>query len=208
MFEIVDGYAEMWETDDDENYVNPDAKLNAKAIDDKTIEITIENAISYWDELLAFPAYFPVREDVVSNEAWATDPSTYVCNGLYTMKSWDHNSLITLEKNPDHPEADEVTMDEIKFYLSDDANNQLSNFKNGEWALIDDVPTNEIASLKKDYPDEFFNVGQIGTYYVCWNVNEDILPADSGLTGVEAENAKAEIRKAVSLLLDRNYIID
>ena len=208
MFEIVDGYAEIWETDDNDNYVNPDAKLNAKAIDDKTIEITIENAVNYWNELLAFPVYFPVREDVVANEAWATDPATYVCNGLYTMKSWDHNSLITIEKNENHPDADEVTMDTINFYLSDDANNQLSNFKNGEWALIDDVPTNEIASLKKDYPDEFFNVGQIGTYYVCWNVNEEILPANSGLTGADAENAKAEIRKAVSLLLDRNYIID
>ena len=208
MFEIVDGYDEMWETDDEENLVNPDAKLNVKALDDKTIEVTIENAINYWNELLAFPAYFPVREDVVSDESWATDPATYVCNGLYTIKSWEHNSLITLQKNEEHPDAAEVTMDEIKFYLSDDANNQLSNFKNGEWALIDDVPTNEIANLKKEYPDEFYNVGQIGTYYVCWNVNEDILPAGSGLTGVEAENARAEIRRAVSLLLDRNYIID
>lgn len=208
MFEIVDGYDEIWEMDDDENYVNPDAKLNAKAVDAKTIEVTIENAVNYWNELLAFPVYFPVREDVVSNEAWATDPASYVCNGMYTMKSWDHNSVITLEKNPDHPDADEVTMDIIKFYLSDDANNQLSNFKNGEWALIDDVPTNEIASLKSEYPDEFFNVGQIGTYYVCWNINEEILPADSGLTGEAAEKAKAEIRNAVSLLLDRNYIID
>ncbi len=208
MFEIVDGYDEMWETDDEENLVNPDAKLNVKALDDKTIEVTIENAINYWNELLAFPAYFPVREDVVSDESWATDPATYVCNGLYTIKSWEHNSLITLQKNENHPDADEVTMDEIKFYLSDDANNQLSNFKNGEWALIDDVPTNEIANLKKEYPDEFYNVGQIGTYYVCWNVNEDILPAGSGLTGAEAEKARAEIRRAVSLLLDRNYIID
>ncbi|MBR3095115.1 MAG: peptide ABC transporter substrate-binding protein, partial [Clostridia bacterium] len=119
MFEIVDGYAEMWETDDNDNYVNPDAKLNAKAIDDKTIEITIENAVNYWNELLAFPVYFPVREDVVANESWATDPSTYVCNGLYTMKAWNHNSLITLEKNANHPDADEVTMDTINFYLSD-----------------------------------------------------------------------------------------
>ncbi|MBQ6268237.1 MAG: peptide ABC transporter substrate-binding protein [Clostridia bacterium] len=208
MFEVVDGYEAIWETDDQENYVNPDAKLNVKAVDDKTLEVTLANAVPYWNELLAFPTYFPVREDVVANEAWATDPATYVCNGLYKMKAWEHNSLITIEKNENHPDAAEVTMDTINFYLSDDANNQLSNFKNGDWALIDDVPTNEIETLKKEYPDEFFNVGQIGTYYVCWNVNENILPEGSNLTGVEAENAKAEIRKAVSLLLDRNYIID
>ncbi len=208
MFDVVKGYDEIVAVDDNDKPVNPDAKLDVKALDDKTIEVTLKNEVPYWNELLAFPTYFPVREDVVKNESWATDPASYVCNGMYKLTGWDHNSVITLEKNADHPDAAEVTMDTIKFYLSDDANNMLSNYKNGEWSLIDSVPTNEIATLKKDYPDEFFNVGQIGTYYVCWNINEQILPADSKLTGVEAEKAKAEIRNAVSLLLDRNYIVD
>ena len=210
MFEVVDGYADIWETatDDEATYVNPDAKLNVKAVDDKTIEVTLTTDVTYWNELLAFPAYFPVREDVVSNESWATDPSTYVCNGPYTIKSWEHNSLITLEKNENYFDADKVTMKTLNFYLSDDSNNMLSNFKNGTWALIDDVPTNEIAALKEEYPDEFYNVGQIGTYYVCWNINKSILPADTKLTGAEAEKAEEEIRNAVSLLFDRNYIID
>ena len=50
--------------------------------------------------------------------------------------------------------------------------------------------------------------GQIGTYYVNWNVNQNLLPADSTLTGIEAEVANAEIRKALGLLLDRNYIVE
>ena len=208
MFEVVDGYNEISEADAEGNPVNPDAKLNVKAVDEKTLEVTLYNEVSYWDELLAFPVYFPVREDVVSNEAWATDPKTYVCNGAYTLSAWDHNSLITLKKNEHYVDNEEITMETLKFYLSDDANNQLSNFKNGEWQLIDDVPTNEISSLKTSNPDEFVVAGQIGTYYVCWNVNEDILPADLGLTGAEAEKARAEIRNATALLYDRNYIVD
>ena len=193
MYEVVKGY--------------PD-DLAVEAPDDKTIVVTLNNAVAYWNELMAFPAYYPVREDVVANEAWATDPSTYVSNGAYTMTGWDHNSKIVLTKNPSYYNADAITMDEIVFYLSDDANNMLSNFKNGEWLLIDDVPTNEIAALKVEYPDEFKIAGQIGTYYVCWNINEEILPADCGLTGAEAEAAKAEIRNAISLLFDRNYIVE
>ena len=193
MYEVVKGY--------------PD-DLAVEAPDDKTIVVTLNNAVAYWNELMAFPAYYPVREDVVANEAWATDPSTYVSNGAYTMTGWDHNSKIVLTKNPSYYNADAITMDEIVFYLSDDANNMLSNFKNGEWLLIDDVPTNEIAALKVEYPDEFKVAGQIGTYYVCWNINEEILPADCGLTGAEAEAAKAEIRNAISLLFDRNYIVE
>lgn len=202
MLEIVDGY----EATQDKN--QPDAKLNAKAIDDKTIEVTLTTDVPYWNELLAFPSYFPVREDVVANESWATDPATYICNGAYKMTDWKHNSVITLEKNENYYDADKVTMDKINFYLSDDANNMLANFKNGDWKLIDDVPTNEIATLKAEYPDEFKVVGQIGTYYVCWNINEDILPAGSDLEGAEAEAAKEEIRNAISLLFDRNYIVD
>lgn len=194
MFEVVDGYG----TD----------SLNVKAIDNKTLEVTLSNAVSYWNELLAFPTYLPVREDVVSNEKWATDPSTYISNGAYTMKSWDHNSVITLEKNPNYVDADKIKMDRIEFYLSDDSNNMVANFKNGTWKLIDDVPTNEIPAMKEAYPDEFKVVGQIGTYYVCWNINKDILPEGTTLTGDEAEAARAEIRNAISLLFDRNYIVE
>lgn len=208
MFEVVDGYADVWETDADGNYVNPDAELNVKALDDKTLEVTLSNAVAYWNELLAFPTYFPVREDVVANEAWATDPSTYVSNGAYTISNWNHNSVITLTKNEHFVDADSILMDEINFYLSDDNNNMLTNFKNGDWQLIDDVPTNEIPALKTDYPDEFQIVGQIGTYYVCWNINEDILPASSTLTGAEAEAAKNEIRNAINLMFDRNYLVN
>lgn len=208
MFEVVDGYDKVAETDDDGNAVNPDAKLNVEAVDAKTLKVTLSNSIAYWDELLAFPTYFPVREDVVSNEKWATKPKTYICNGPYTITQWKHNSVITLTKNSEYVDADKITMEKIKFYLSDDANNMVANFKNGTWLLIDDVPTNEIASLKADYPSEFVVAGQIGTYYVCWNINENILPAGNTLTGVEAENARTEIRNAISLLFDRNYIVE
>ena len=208
MFEIVDGYAEMWDTDDEGNPKDPSAKLNVEAPDDKTIVVTIENAAAYWNELLAFPAYFPVREDVVSDEGWATEAASYVCNGPYTMDSWAHNSVITLKKNDNFYDAASVTMPVLNFYLSDDANNMLTNFQNGDWQMIDDVPTNEIAALKDQYPDEFFVEGQIGTYYVIWNVNEDILPSGSGLSGEEAEKAREEIRCAINPLFDRNYIVD
>ena len=161
MFEGVKGY--------------PD-DLAVEATDDKTIVVTLNNALAYWNELLAFPAFFPVREDVVADEGWCTDAATFVSNGAYKMTGWDHNSVITLTKNDNYWDAENVTMQEIKFYLSDDANNMLTNFKNGDWLLIDDVPTNEIAALKEAYPTEFVVAGQIGTYYVCWNINKTLLP--------------------------------
>lgn len=161
MFEVIKGY--------------PD-NLAVNAVDEKTLTVTLTNDVPYWNELLAFPTYFPVRKDVVSNENWATEPSTYVSNGAYTITGWDHNSVIRLEKNRHYHEAENVTMKQINFYLSDDTNNMLVNFKNGSWQLIESVPTNEIATLKKEYPQELVIAGQIGTYYVCWNINQSLIP--------------------------------
>ncbi len=165
MFEVIKGYG----TENKED-------LAVVATDDKTLEVTLNNAVSYWNELLAFPTYFPVREDVVANEGWAASPETYVCNGAYNLTAWEHDSVITLTKSETYHDAANVSMNELKLYLSDDANNMLTNYKNGDWLFIDDVPTNEIAALKTEYPEEFVIAGQIGTYYVCWNVNENLLP--------------------------------
>lgn len=188
MFEVVDGYE--------------DGKLNVVADDAaRTLTVTLPVDVAYWNELLAFPTYMPVRADVVGDDAWATSPETYICNGAYYISEWVHSSKIVLTKNENFIDADKITMPEIVMYLSDDANTMLANFQNGEWLMIDDVPTEEIAALKADYPTEFVVAGQLGTYYVIWNINEDILPGGT-------EEQKAEIRNAISLLFDRNYVCE
>lgn len=195
MFEVIKGYG----TDEDLAVTADDAA--------KTITVTLANSISYWDELLAFPTYFPVHSSALNSDKWATEANTYICNGPYVIDSWAHDSLITLKKNTNYIDAAKVSMEKISCYLSDDANNMLTNFKKGDWQLIDDVPTNEIANLKKDFADEFVVAGQIGTYYICWNVNFDLLP-ESDLDAVAKEEAQQEIRQAMGLLLDRNYIVN
>lgn len=217
LFKVIEGYDRMNELRDSDNTdekgetimepLDPDAKLNVSAPDEKTLIVTLENPVSYWNELLAFPTYYPVREDIVADDKWATDPATYVSNGAYKMTAWEHNSVITIEKNENYFDSETITMPTLRFYLSDNANNMLTNFKKGDWLLIDDVPTNEMSSLKKNYPDEYFVEPQLGTYYVSWNINEELLPASSELKGEAAEKARQEIRKAFSLLLDRNYIV-
>lgn len=205
MFQLIKGYDDIWPGEDKEPVAG--AKLDVTAVDDNTLQVVVKNKVSYWNELLAFPTFLPVREDVVSDESWATSPEKYVSNGAYKLKEWKHNSLIVLEKNENYIDKKDVTMKTIKFYLSDDTNNMLTNFKNGDWQMIDSMPSNEMDSLKKEYKDEYHVANQLGTYYMGWNINKRILPEDSTLTGVEAEKAQAEIRQAIGLMIDRNYIV-
>lgn len=194
MFDVIEGY--------------PD-NLNVKASDDgKSITVVLNNDVAYFMELCAFPTYMPVKESVVANEKWATDPATYVGNGPYKMTEWAHNGKIVLEKNPDYFDAKSITMDKIEFYLSDDDGAMLANFQSGTWQFIDSVPNDEIKNLQTKYPEEFVVTGQLGTYYACFNVNANILPAGSTLTGNDKVRAEEEIRLALSLLIDRNYIVE
>ncbi|MBQ9071276.1 MAG: hypothetical protein IJY23_08035 [Clostridia bacterium] len=197
MFEVIKGYGEK------------NSELMVRALDDRTLEVTLSVPVAYWNELLAFPTYCPVKSEAVKNEGWATEAETYIGNGPYVISSWEHNGCITLKKNENYIDRDKVTMPEIKFFLSDDANNMLTNFKNRSWQLIDNLPTNEIDALKRDYPDEFITAGQIGTYYIAWNINRDLLPSSfDKLSANEREIANAEIRRALSLIIDRNYIAE
>lgn len=148
-----------------------DVVRQVTATDDRTLQVTLDGPVAYWNELLAFPTFFPVKQGLP--QGWAANADTFVSNGAYEMTSWRHDSLITLKKRTNDGR---ITMEGINFYLSDDANNMLTNYKNGTWQLIDNVPTNEMAALQTSYPKEFVIAPRLGTYYVCFNINKSLKP--------------------------------
>ena len=89
---------------------------------------------------------------------------------------WNHNALITMTKNENYHDAENVSMNHIRFFLSDDRDLMRTNFLAGTWQLIDELPADEIETLKTEFPGEFTAVGQSGTCYLTWNINEPLLP--------------------------------
>ena len=168
--------------------------LGVKAIDDKTLEVTLEAATAYFLEITSFPTLFPLREDIVSkDEAWATKPETYVTNGPFKLKSWEHNSELIFEKNADYYDAKTIKPSSIRFVLIVEDNALLAAFKNDEVMLADSMPTEEIPALKEEGVLKIDP--QLGTYFLCFNVTK--APFDD-----------VRVRKALSLAIDRQYIVD
>lgn len=203
MFEVIDGYADVTECDDEGNRTKPDAKLNVTAsADGKSLTVVLPVDVPYFHELCAFPAYMPVKQSVVeaNGDAWATKAETYIGNGAYKVTSFTQTELV-MEKNEYFYNADKVVTDKIVFAFNDDDSSLLANYKNGTYLFIDSVPNDEIATLQKEYKDEFAVEGQLGTYYVSFNVN------DKALAGF-SEPEKAKIRNALGLMIDRNYIVE
>ena len=208
MFAPIKGYAEMTEMDEEGNLVNPDATLAVTASEDgKTLTVELTTPTAYFLDLCAFPTYFPVYQEAVEAAdpegnnpgAWALDPGeNFVCSGAYVLTEWNHNSSMVYEKNPYYHRADEVTIERQELMLSSDETAVFAAYNDGSLDFADGVPTAEIAGLEGN--PEYHVIGTLGTYYVCFNVNSPLFD------GMSAEDA-ATLRKALSLFIDRDYIV-
>ena len=188
MFDVIDGYDE--------------GKLNVTASEDgKSLTIVLKNDVPYFHELCAFPTYMPVQKAVVDgNEAWATKAETYVGNGPYKVTEFTQSQMV-MEKNEYYHNADAVKTEKIIFPFNGDDSSLFANYKNGSYNFIDSVPNDQIKTIKEQYPTEYQVMGQLGTYYVSFNVNDETLKDFT-------EEEKVSIRKALSLMIERNYVCE
>ena len=146
------------------------SELGIKAIDDKTLEITLEAPCAYFIEMCAFASLMPVRQDVVeASDNW-TDPANIVVNGPYKITEWVHDSYIRMEPNDSYYDADNLGPDAIVWWLSDSETAILSAYQSGEWQFIESFPTDLIASLQAS-GDCFINP-YVGTYYLYLNCSK------------------------------------
>ena len=171
--------------------------------DGKTLTVKLAAVTPYFLDLCAFPAFMPVYQDVVDNNSdWANDASdNFVTNGAYSLETWNHDSNMVYVRNPYYWDADSVSVEKINFMLTSDEVTAYTAYQNGDLDFIDSVPTAEMENAKKS--DEFYTVDNLGTYYVGFNINSSLY-SDLGL---DADQAKV-FRHAISLLIDRQYIID
>ena len=179
MFEAIKGFDE--------------GKLDVTAKDDKTLVVTLNSKTPYFLELTAFPTFSPVRQDIVEAdpESWATKVDTYIGNGPYKMTDWVPGSYITYTKNENYWDYAALGPDTIKFVLMADDASILNAYMNGDILFADSMPNDEISTWQ-DKAD-FHKQGQLGTYYVSFNVTK--APLDNKL-----------VREALTLAVDRDYI--
>ena len=188
MIDMVQGYAEVADGSADKD------TLGIKAVDDKNLEITLSYDCPYFEEIMAFPATFPVRQDIVEgNEEWTYSPETYIGNGAYKMVEWSHNAYILTEKSETYYDYEKLGPDTIKYTLLDDNNAMLAAFNSGELNFIMNFPTDEMANYLAS--GQITVAPYIGTYYVCFNTEDEVF-------------SNPLVRQAFSLVIDRNYIVE
>ena len=86
--------AEQDLTDDDLN------SLGVKAVDDKTLEVTTTTRVSFFDELMSFPCFYPINEKFAEKQGdkYGKSADSILANGAFTMTNWEPGSVAEFEK--------------------------------------------------------------------------------------------------------------
>ena len=146
------------------------SELGIVALDEKTLQVTLESPCAYFLSMCAFPTLMPLRQDVVEGSENWTDPANIVVNGAYKVTEWVHDSYIRMEKNDKYYDAASLGPDALVWNLSDSETAILSSYQAGEYQFIDTIPSDMITSLK-DSGDLFVNP-YVGTYYLYLNCSK------------------------------------
>ena len=166
-----------------------------KALDEKTLEVTLEAPTGYFLELTAFYTYYPVNKKVVEeNPDWAKNAETHVSNGPFELTEWEHDASIKIRKDENYYDKESVKLDGIDFAIIDDENTAWQGYEGGEFDFLSTIPQAVTAQLQADNNPELVIGGMVGTYY--YNLNSKVKPFNN-----------AKVRKGLSMTLDRETIV-
>jgi oligopeptide transport system substrate-binding protein len=175
--------------------VDDPSTIGVRAVDDYTLEITLEQASSYFDAVLALSITHPVRLDVIerSDDLW-WEPGNFVGNGAYVLAEWAHDDYVTVEKNPDYWGAGDVTIEQVTFPIIVEDAVALAAYEQGDLD-VSGYPDAELSRILEEMPDDFMRLPWPGTYYI-------------GLNLLRSPTDNLNMRKTLASAVDRRAILE
>lgn len=107
--------------------------LGAKAIDDKTLEITLDHPIPFFTSMLAFLNFYPQKKDFVEplGDKNGADADKVIGAGPFLLTKWDHDQTLVLEKNPKYWDAANVKLTKVTLNIVKDTATGLNLYETG-----------------------------------------------------------------------------
>ena len=169
--------------------------LGIKALDPKTLQITLERPTPYFLTLMAHQTALPVNQGCV--EKFGADfvkPGNMVSNGAFVLSEDVANDHITVSKNPNYWGAADVKLDKVIFYPTDDQAAAVRRFQAGELDLNYYFPTDQLKYLQDTLgKDQVHIAPSLAVYYYA--LDERQPPFDD-----------VRVRQALSMAIDRDFL--
>ena len=174
----------------------PPSELGVKALNDTTLQFTLEKPVAYLVSTLIHGSLMPIPRKVVEKfgDKW-TDPANIVGNGPFKLSERVVNERIVMVRNPYYWNNAKTVIEQLTVLP---INNQSAEYQRYRANAIDvtadgGVPSEQVAQIRKEVPNELTLWPQLGTYYYTFNVK--VKPFDD-----------VRVRRALSLAINRDVI--
>ena len=176
----------------------PVTDLGVKAIDDKTLEVSLKAPTPWFVKTLAHSTLFAAPKATIDKFGadW-TKPENIVSNGSYILAENSPGERVVVKRNPNYWNDAKTVINEVQFLTINDENQGLTRWRAGEVDQTD-VPAGQYPALEAELPDETYSVPQFCTYYFSVNMT------DSAPEALK----KKEVRQALNLAIDRDIIVN
>ena len=192
------------------------SEVGIKAIDDQTVQYTLNKPESFWNSKTTMGILAPVNEEFLTSKgsdfAKATDPSSILYNGPFLLKSLVAKSSVEFEKNPNYWDKENVHIDKVKlaFWDGQDTNKPAENFKDGSFTMARLFPTSaSYPELEKEFKDNIVYTQQdSATFLVGTNIDRQSYKYTSKTTDEQKTSTKKallnkDFRQAIAFGFDR-----
>lgn len=192
------------------------SEVGIKAIDDQTVQYTLNKPESFWNSKTTMGVLAPVNEEFLTSKgsdfAKATDPSSILYNGPFLLKSLVAKSSVEFEKNPNYWDKDNVHIDKVKlsFWDGQDTGKLADTFKDGGFSMARLFPTSAgYPELEKEFKDNIVYTPQdSATFLVGTNIDRQSYKYTSKTTDEQKTSTKKallnkDFRQAIAFGFDR-----
>ncbi|MGI8575584.1 MAG: peptide ABC transporter substrate-binding protein [Egibacteraceae bacterium] len=198
-FGNIQGYEDLQcgETDDEGNCVDDPATnemTGLKAVDESTIEVTLNAPFSQFPLTVGYTAFFPLPK------AFFDDPDAFeeapIGNGPFQMDGqWEHDRQVRVTRYPEYAGEDAAKAEAVTFKIYSDVNTAYTDLQAGQLDIMDSVPPEQVESAKQEFGDRFIEDESSSHTYV-------------GIPTYDPKFESIELRQAISMAIDREAITE
>ena len=195
---------------------NDFSTVGVKALDDYTVQYTLNAPESFWNSKVTSATMLPVNEEFLKASGknyGAVSPSGILYNGPYILKTLTSKSLIEYEKNPNYWDKEKVKIEKVKltYYDGSDQESLIRSFSSGVYTTARIFPSSSnFASTLEQYGDKITYSPQDSTsYYFTFNVNRQSYnktakTSEEQKTSTKEAMLNKDFRQAINFAFNRH----
>lgn len=176
------------------------SQVGVKALDDLTLQVTLDNPTPYFIQLMDHYSTFAVHRPTVEKFGKFTDRFTrwtraqnMVSNGPFNLSEWKLNRRITVTKSDTYWDRDNVRLNGVVFYPTENIVSEERGFRVGQLHYTQEVPLDKIPMYQAMEDSPYVQAPYLGTYFYLINTRRP--PLDD-----------VRVRQALAMAVDRETL--